>query len=299
MPGGSLTKGVVDARWSVSAWDMTEGTNSAGVTWKLRGVGGSKDEVSIRFDQNGAGSNNDRVRVRSIDSENTGKQKTWAAGSLVSTTFGVDFRVVLDLDNATMEAYWKETADEDWTLIDAALSNGLTQLDDIWLVSTATTNAGYCDFDYFVVDHFVEPTVDPETPAEWYSQWLDDYPSLTLVELDDDEDADGADNLYEYATGGDPEDGNVTGIAHELSAVPGYLQVIHVQRSDADVRGLSYVLKTSTDLVHGSFTESGYVITGTNDNYEVEGFDAVTNLVPTDVYNAQFIKLEVGFTPGE
>lgn len=163
VPGGSLTTGTVDAQWSVSAWDLLDGSDSAGATWKLKGTGISNvnNEVTIRFDQNGVG---DNVRVRCIDETNTGKQKSFAAGTLTNSTFGVDFRVVLDLDDGALEAYWKFTADADWTLIDAALSNGLTQLDEIWLVTTATTNAGYCDYDSFVVDYTVPAGGDPVVP---------------------------------------------------------------------------------------------------------------------------------------
>jgi hypothetical protein len=150
--GTTLSNGVVNARWSVPAWDFLDGDGAMGVQWQLRDTN-SATGVKIQFDQNGT---TDKTRVRSIDPLGSGSQTTFAAGTLTNSTDGVDFRVRLDLDEGTMAAYWRYSSETSWTLIDAAQTNGITRLDEIWAVSTAPTgagDAGFCDYDFFIVDY--------------------------------------------------------------------------------------------------------------------------------------------------
>jgi hypothetical protein len=164
--GTSLSNGVVNARWSVPAWDFLDGDGAMGVQWQLRDTN-SATGVKIQFDQNGT---TDKTRVRAIDPLGAGAQTTFASGTLTNSTDGVDFRVRLDLDEGTMAAYWRYSTETSWTLIDETLTNGVTQLDEIWAVSTAPTgagDAGFCDYDYFIVDYTpaVGVTVIPTVTA--------------------------------------------------------------------------------------------------------------------------------------
>ncbi|MCK5675848.1 MAG: hypothetical protein KAH99_02405, partial [Verrucomicrobia bacterium] len=120
----------------------------------------------------------------------------------------------------------------------------------------------------------------------WAAGWGVDIGAET-----NDYDLDGLVNIYEYGLGGDPTNAANQGTFPEFGIVNvggrNWFGYLHPQLSDPD-SGLSYFLELSTDLVNGSWTNSGYTIAGTN----VTGgeLDFVTNV--TDTVNSQkFIKL--------
>jgi hypothetical protein len=83
-----------------------------------------------------------------------------------------------------------------------------------------------------------------------YAAWAD---GLTEPAETDDPDDDGLENLLEYAFGGDPESGVMLlpgghPIRPVLSVSGGSVTLTYPERSDAGVRGLSYVVETSTAL---------------------------------------------------
>ena len=84
---------------------------------------------------------------------------------------------------------------------------------------------------------------------------------------DDDPDGDGVSNLYEYGLNGNPNDILDAGTSPTLAAVPGGgphgVVYVHPQRSEAN-SGLVYYLELTDDLVQASWTNGGYIATGTN-----------------------------------
>ncbi|VGO14172.1 hypothetical protein PDESU_02731 [Pontiella desulfatans] len=123
-----------------------------------------------------------------------------------------------------------------------------------------------------------------------FGSWISSF-GLAPADRDaeDDPDLDGLSNLEEYARNGDPNDIGNTGTASTIEVAAGVLNYVHPQRSDDD--NLLYYVEVNDNLVHGTWTNSGYDITGTN----VTGvtLDYVTNAVPTTDKAAKFIRLKV------
>ncbi len=103
-----------------------------------------------------------------------------------------------------------------------------------------------------------------------------------------DYDGDLLSNLVEYGLGGDPTNSLDMGEVPTFGKSGGALAYVHAQR--ADDTNLVYYLKTSLDLVSGSWTNDGYSVVGTN----VTGgtFNYVTNAIPTLV-DETFVRLMI------
>ena len=129
-----------------------------------------------------------------------------------------------------------------------------------------------------------------------YESWLSDYLSWLGSETNktDNKDGDAANNLAEYALGGNPTNNADTGIAPIAEMVQAggtnYIEYIHVQRNDTD--SLEYRVETTTNLVSGIWTNTFVQITGTNTAYGVADFDTVTNRIPAEA-EQQFIRLKI------
>ncbi|MCF7863607.1 MAG: DNRLRE domain-containing protein [Kiritimatiellales bacterium] len=106
-----------------------------------------------------------------------------------------------------------------------------------------------------------------------------------------DYDGDGLSNIYEFGLGGDPTNAFNQGTSpvFEVVDVGGSNVFSYVYPKLADpTSGLAYSLETSTDLVFGPWTNTGYSVTGIN----VTGgpLNFVTNTTDT-VANKKFIRL--------
>ena len=224
--------------------------------------------------------------------------------------------------NATYQVLQKTSSGSD-TLLNTSLSSGTFAEDAYYTVTISSTNAGVFDVTIeetgagnVVVSTNINDSASALTGGyaglygtslgdqigkfdnfrlavtgtlfgfdKWATEWGVDIGAAT-----NDYDADGLNNLYEYGLGGDPTNGLDQGTSPEYAVIDSggsnVFQYVYPQLSDSD-SGLTYYLETTADLVGGTWTNSGYAVSGTN----VAGvLDFVTNTV--DMANSQkFIRL--------
>jgi hypothetical protein len=124
------------------------------------------------------------------------------------------------------------------------------------------------------------------TPYDaWAALWL----PANVSSPASDNDADGLNNLYEYGLNGNPINGT-----QAPAALPTFTKTgesfIYVHPKRSDDANLVYTVETTTDLVFGSWTSTGYTVGGT----DVTGgtLNYVTNTVDT-VEDQKFIRLKI------
>lgn len=112
-----------------------------------------------------------------------------------------------------------------------------------------------------------------------------------------DPDADGLNNLAEYAFGGDPQNTDPIGIPplSFLSSSSGsnWFNCVYNQRKDKDARRLSYSVWVTDNLTTGTWSNTSQEV-GT-DSLNAE-FNTVTNQIPV-VHSNQFMKVQVELKP--
>ncbi len=128
-----------------------------------------------------------------------------------------------------------------------------------------------------------------------YDTWVGGYGlSGADAAMDFDYDGDGLDNLSEYALGGspvDPLDRGMTPVQSFYSDGGGdWMDYVYPKRSDPN-SGISYTMEVNTDLIYGQWTNANYQLVGTG-IIDAE-FNSVTNRIPTDVEDKQFIRLRI------
>ena len=137
--------------------------------------------------------------------------------------------------------------------------------------------------DVFVDNAYVKDFVAPATGYDYWATTWGGATNFIGAEADD-YDLDGFPNVYEYGLGGNPTDPADQGTLPVLEMVDdggsAAGQYIHAQLSDVE-SGIAYFLQVNTDLVTGTWTNSGYSIAGTN--VVLGTLDYVTNMVPTDI----------------
>jgi hypothetical protein len=118
-----------------------------------------------------------------------------------------------------------------------------------------------------------------------FIQWANNYGlSGADAEFSADPDGDNADNLYEYAFGGNPTNSGNTGTDPASSLTGSGLQYVHVER--ANDAALTYSLYIKSDLVYGNWSNIYTSVTSGS------SWVSVTNIIPTDV-SEKFIKLDI------
>jgi fibronectin type 3 domain-containing protein len=131
-----------------------------------------------------------------------------------------------------------------------------------------------------------EVSATPNASAtEGYDRWASDH-GVGAGSADDD--SDGMNNLYEYAMGGNPTNPAMHGTLPVFSKSAKGFVYVYPQRSNDT--GLTYTVETTTNLISGSWSNTGYTVTGTNVTGETLNF--VTNDVST-VENDTFIRLKI------
>ena len=75
-----------------------------------------------------------------------------------------------------------------------------------------------------------------------------------------------------------------------------YIEYVYFERDDAATRGLNSIITVTTDLMNTNWADgSGYEV-GRGAS-EVPGYNAVTNRIPTNVEDRQFIRVEIELAP--
>ena len=127
-----------------------------------------------------------------------------------------------------------------------------------------------------------------------YTAWAENWGTNIGAETND-YDNDGLINISEFGLDGDPTNALNRGTAPIFEIVGGsnVARYIHPQRSDPD-SGLTYFLELNTNLVDGSWNNTGYVVEGTNVTDST--LDFVSNTTDM-VVDQKFIRLVIGYTP--
>jgi len=135
------------------------------------------------------------------------------------------------------------------------------------------------------------------TQAIDYTAWAGGWGGINIGAETNDYDQDGLENISEFGLDGDPTNALDLGTAptFEIVDVGGsnVARYVHPQRSDPD-SGLAYSLELNTNLVKGSWSSTGYGVTGTNVTGSTLNF--VSNTTDT-VVDRKFIRLVIGYTP--
>ena len=257
--------------------------------------GGARNGVLlVRYEDTG-GQNEFRLSL----SAGTTVQQTIAAGHSISN---LHVRAVYNLDNAgatgSFMGYFSINGGTE-TAVTNALASGFTLRTLRMHIQALNGGNSWQPGDMVLIDNITFLKQMPVTPSSLLAAWLADYPTLgSATNLVDNPDGDAANNLAEYAFGGDPTN------ALDAGALPGYrtvsaggtnyVEYVYAKRNDAAARGLDYAVQTTPDLVSGAWTNAGYVVVG---SAPIDGaFDSVTNRMPTNAAQ-RFIRLKVGFTP--
>lgn len=207
---------------------------------------------------------------------------THAAGQLITLEFTYHFDQTVDV-----------------ALNGVSITNGsvITHIDDGGVttnpvISWLQVNMYYQDtpanggsyIDSLTVETISEPAMSGY--ADWAAGWGDDIGAET-----NDYDNDGLSNIYEYGLGGNPTNAADRGAPPVFGVTDiggtNSFHYIHPQLSDTN-SGLSYHIELNTDLISGSWTNAGYIVSGTN----VTGgsLNYVTNITDM-VADEKFIRL--------
>jgi hypothetical protein len=140
---------------------------------------------------------------------------------------------------------------------------------------------------FSIVDVDATTTNDPPPVLDDFEQWLQDNGLPTDEPATNDYDSDGIANLYEYGVGGSPTNAMDQGTAPTFTKVGGSFIYVHPERSDTDL--LTYTVETTTNLISGTWTNTGYTVGGTLSG---DPLNMVSNTVST-VEDEKFIRLKI------
>jgi hypothetical protein len=288
------TNGQYVMEYRVPEWDMSSVSNKCGIKIGLKNPVGNKVFL---------------IEFLTDSARNGMKANAFAQGGAAGSTAideipytsngtGIVLRTEFDLDAQTFSAYWKWDTDADFALLTSGSLGLVGQFDASRIITVASDAWGASQFikvGYITLGDATQAA--PTTPEGMYSQWTEGYTGMgALTNLTDDAEADGMDNLLEYALGADPvsDDASVFLPIFTTSkdGDTNYLNLVYRRRTDAAERNLDYAVYSTLDLAAGPMTnateEAGSTDLG-------DGFESVTNRVPTDTENNQFLGLEVEF----
>lgn len=129
-----------------------------------------------------------------------------------------------------------------------------------------------------------------ESAATNFTGWVNQYPTLgTSTNYLDDPDADGLNNLLEYAFGGVPTDSDATGLEPISMMDEAGLLYTYRRRTDAAARQLDYSVLSGAELSLDAITNATEEVGSAAIDAD---FEVVTNRVPLDAVKA-FVTLKV------
>lgn len=220
------------------------------------------------------------------------------------------YSAVATYDNAHLKLYLRGETDADYVFQSSvAIADGVSLggFNNPWSVGRGMFDGNPVDFVDGVIDE-VRISDLPLNPASFLGaavaegydfdvdgmadDWeLGYFNSIADAVPSEDPDDDLLDNFAEYAMGGDPTDPADTGypITFEPDGEAGFNYVYPRRTSPA---GVAYRLETTTNLVSGSWTNSGYAELPNPGTFDPR-FEAVTNQVPTAGTPQKFIRLIV------
>ncbi len=295
------TSGVYEISFDITAADLSltslsNGSAQAGFGFRFND--GSNRDLRTLFRYNGAAASDEFRLV--VSTAGDGNQNiTIETGSVLSALLNV--RQVLDMDAGTYSVYYTLGAAAEVEAYSGGVFAGQTI--DSMRQQFQALNGGNSmqvgdaiymdDINLYLV---VEESITPESLL---ADWLADYPTLgSATNLTDNPDLDIANNLLEYAFGGDPTNGLDIGTWPTDSIIEAggtnYIEYVYAKRNDAMERGLGYTLENTQDLIGGTWTNTGFVFVGEGG---LDGeFDTVTNRLPA-IEDAGFIRVKIDFTP--
>jgi hypothetical protein len=291
-----FTSGVYRMTLDLDSFEMDPAAAVGDVTLQARTLAG-KTVAAIRVERQTA--SNARVRLFHGDgSGGTTGFRNFDSGLTNST--GVKYEIEFDYDAGTVSYITNGVQSHTF----AGFTNNMELAQIQFNSSAAWSSNSIVTINEMGLTTYEEESVTPtNTPTSLWNDWINSYPGVGAnTNLLDHGDSDTLDNLTEYAYGGNPADGSSLGNTPEQSqAVDGgtnYLVYVYYARDDAGDRGLAYLLTTDTDLVNApGWTNANYEVVGTNTSTGISGFNAVTNRIPTDSEDNQFIRLQIEFTP--
>ncbi|VGO20657.1 hypothetical protein [Pontiella sulfatireligans] len=243
----------------------------------------------------------DGFRLRLDPYKGMMQMRSYANNAVLSTNsfmVGYDrtndwFRMSFEYDKTVSELTWSVVNLETSTAVSNSCTVTAADLPDPANMTRTgfyvgkLTSANYVEgttpvtmFDNFSVEDYGEILLG-------YDLWADDH---SVGEMGEDPDEDNVDNLEEYAFGGNPSDPDDMGTAFfGTSSLGGtnYYNVIHLMLIDTNE--VEYIVEVNDDLVSGSWTNSGSVMS--SGAYD-ESYDLVTNAIPMDAEQG-FIRLRV------
>lgn len=108
----------------------------------------------------------------------------------------------------------------------------------------------------------------------------------------DDSDFDGKINLYEYGLGGNPTNGTDDCIQSVfIYGTNDMVSFTHSELTDPE-RGITYIVENNTDLVSGTWTNSGWSLVSTNSS-ETSGFEEISHQFNGAGSSEQFFRLRI------
>jgi hypothetical protein len=192
--------------------------------------------------------------------------------------------------------------------------NGRTVKSVIYNSSTRGTASLAAEFS--LETNLIWSVADPPTPelqydagvvnaSDWepvsrllYRTWIESFGESETNVLAH-SDVDEFDNLFEYASGANPVNGDDVAVSRPevRTAVGGAfegLEYVYRRRRDDDVRGLNYWLELTDDLIGANWTNAGYSVEGAG--IIDADFEAVTNRISFATHTNRFIRLRVEFS---
>jgi endo-1,4-beta-xylanase len=299
------TSGMFQVSWDFVSADFVNtdtADTSANIGFGLRSKNNGNEDVAFRFRYDGTAN---QFLVQLTDAN--GANQTFPASAISGNSLSnLNVRMIVDLDNrgsaGSVKLYYTPDDGSEVVLTEAGMASATFQMDQYrYAVQTSNGGTDWQVGDVVTTDNLVVSLLmeSAATPSALLDDWLADYPTLgSQTNLTDNPDADLADNLLEYAFGGDPTNAFDIGYWPEFQSLEdggtNYIEYVYARRNDAAARGLSYELENTADLIEGVWTNSGFLFVGEG---PIDGeFDAITNRLPITGVEG-FIRLNIHYTP--